>query len=66
MLLETGLVSELPKAVGTLQRPVTPGVGGLHVIVQEPLLGEVLATIDAHEGTLARVHAVVHVLEGEE
>ena len=54
MLLEAGLVGELPEAVGALERHAlaaagaaapsanAAGVGGLHVVVEEALLGEVL------------------------
>ena len=55
VLLEAGLVGELPEAVGALEghalaapgaapsgTPATPGMRGLHVVVQEALLGEVL------------------------
>ena len=55
VLLEAGLVGELPEAVGALEghalaapgaapsgAPAAPGVRGLHVVVEEALLGEVL------------------------
>ena len=55
VLLEAGLVGELPEAVGALEghalaapgaapsgAPAAPGMRGLHVVVQEALLGEVL------------------------
>ena len=71
VLLEAGLVGELPEAVGALERHAlaTPGaapsgtssVCGLQVVIEEALLGKVLAAVRADEGPLPGVHPVVDV-----
>ena len=73
VLLEAGLVGELPEAVGALERHAlaTPGaptapsgtssVCGLQVVVEEALLGKVLPAVRADKGPLPGVHPVVDV-----
>jgi hypothetical protein len=61
VLLKAGFVSKLSVAVGALEGAIVTTVGCLHVVVQEPLLGEVLATGDANKRPLPGVHPVVHV-----
>jgi len=64
VLLEAGLVGELPEAVGALQGPVLAVMRRLSVVIQEPLLGEVLSAVEADERALPSVDSVVDVQVG--
>ena len=64
MLLKTCLVGKLSEAVGTLERAVMAVVGCLGVIVQKPLLGEVLAAVIADKRAFAGVYSIVDVEVG--
>jgi len=64
VLLQACLVSELTEAVGTLEGSVVTVVGRLRVVVQKPLLSEVLAAVSADEGSFSGVDPVVDVEVG--
>ena len=64
VLLQTGFVSELARAVGALQGPVHAVVGRLQVVVEEPFLGEVFVASLADERSLPGVDAVVDIEMG--
>ena len=61
MLFQTCLVSEFPEAVWAFQGAVVSTMGRLHVIVQEPFLGEIFATRHTDKGSFASVHPVMDI-----
>ena len=64
MLLQTSFVGKLPGAVGALQRAVQAVVRRLHVVVEEPFLGEVLVAVFTDERSFPGVDPVVDVQMG--
>ena len=61
MLLETSFVCELSGAVWTLERPVRPIVRGLEMVIEEPLLSEILVAALTHERSLSGVNPIVNI-----
>ena len=61
MLLETSFVGKLSGAVWTLERPVRPIVRGLEMVIEEPLLSEILVAALTHEWSLPGVNPVVNI-----
>ena len=61
VLLQAGLVRKFPATVWTLEWSVNSIVSCLEMVVEEPLLREVLVAVDADKRPLSRVNSVVHV-----
>ena len=61
VLLEAGLVGELSGAVGALERTVHSVMGGLEVVVEEPLLSKILIAILADKRPFSSVDPVVNI-----
>ena len=61
VLLQAGLVRKFPTTVWTLERPVNSIVSCLEMVVEEPLLREVLVAVDADKRSLASVNPIVDI-----
>ena len=64
VLLQTGLVGKLPRAVGTLERTVQAIVSRLEMVIEKPLLSEVFVAPLAHKRPLTGMDSVVHIQMG--
>ena len=61
VLLQAGLVRKFPTTVWTLERPVNSIVSCLEMIIEEPLLREVLVAVDADKRSLTGVNPIVDI-----
>ena len=64
MLFQTRLVGKFSKAIGAFERTIITAVRCLHVVVEEPFLGEVLVAVFTDERSFPGVDPVVDVQMG--